>query len=125
MILSLVKTELDYWIIKPQTDLRLESMDDDFRVMRPVLEGVRSMFRKKSKGFNATILAIVSCQYQEPVVADIGKPYFFLDQEPVRMMGNVDVSPSFRWGWGPEVARARYNVPNERHPEEIIVGVGA
>lgn len=93
----LVKAELDHWIIEPQADPRVESVDNDLRVVRPCLILMGSMLCKESEGLNTTILAIVAGQYQQPVVADIGKPYFVLDQKPVGMMGNIKVPPAFRW----------------------------
>ena len=92
-----VQAELDHWIIEPQADPRIEGVDNDLRFVRPCLILMGSVLCKESEGLNTTILAIVAGQYQQPVVADIGKPDFFLDQKPVGMMGNIKIPPAFRW----------------------------
>ena len=122
---SLIQAEFDHWIIKPQSDLGIEGMDDNLMIVRPCLIMMIPMLCHKSKGLDAAILVVVACQYQQPVVVDIGKPYLVLDQEPVRMMGNVEISPAFRWQWRLKTAGARGGVLNKCHPQEVIAGVGA
>ena len=60
----LVEAELDHRIVEPETNPRVEGMDNDLRIVRPCLKRMSPVLCKKSKSLDATILAVVACQYQ-------------------------------------------------------------
>ena len=85
------QVELEDGIIKPELNMRIESMDNDIWLPLPALESMLPVLGHKPIAFDTASARIVAGNHKAAshgvaTNGTVGEPYFMLGEEPVRIM---------------------------------------